>query len=61
MKRIKILFVLSFVFVFIACTTTHQVSKNWKADAEFHWHRCSDCDELFDKGAHDMQLFDSRK
>ena len=24
-------------------------SKNWKADAEFHWHECSDCDELFDK------------
>jgi hypothetical protein len=50
-----------FVFAMCACTTTHQVSKNWKADAEFHWHECSDCDELFDKGAHDMQLFDSKE
>lgn len=50
-----------FASVLYACGTSHKVSKSWKCDAENHWHTCADCDEIFDKGAHDMQLFDSKE
>lgn len=65
MKKIKksvfVLLFVFFVFALSACGKTHQVSKNWIVDAEYHWHTCSDCDEIFDKGAHDMQLVDSKE
>ena len=36
------------------CGGGHKIGSNWKADAANHWHSCSHCDELFDKGAHQM-------
>ena len=65
MKKIKNLFFVTlcvlFVFMLFACGTTHKVSKTWEVDAENHWHTCADCDELFDKGAHDMQFVESKE
>ena len=64
-KKIKNLFFVTlcvlFVFMLFACGTTHKVSKTWEVDAENHWHTCADCDELFDKGAHDMQFVESKE
>lgn len=65
MKKIKNLFFVTLCMLFVsmlfACGTTHRVSKTWEVDAESHWHTCADCDELFDKGAHDMQFVESEE
>lgn len=51
---------LALALLLVACGTTHQVSKTWKMDEANHWHICNDCDELFDKGAHDIKLTDEQ-
>ena len=63
MKKIVyclLILTLALALLLVACGTTHQVSKTWKMDETNHWHICNDCDELFDKGAHDIKLTDEQ-
>lgn len=40
-----------------ACAgNSHAVSKTWKMDKDEHWHTCTDCEELFDKAPHEMEI-----
>lgn len=48
------------IFLF-SCQESHKVNTTWEVDGENHWHTCLDCEELFDKGAHDMQFVEKKE
>lgn len=31
---------------------THTWSEEWSSDEDFHWHTCTECDEIDEKKAH---------
>jgi len=33
----------------------HTYAENWTADAEYHWHKCEDCDAVANKAVHEFE------
>ena len=51
-KSIGIIFMLLAFMFMIGCKHEHTSDGAWESDEEYHYHKCSDCGEKYDKEAH---------